>query len=148
MATMGNRFGRDFSQVRVHDDAVAARSARAIDADGYAVGSDVVLRSYDPQSAHGERLLAHELAHVTQDDRRDSASALQLDDPQSEAERDATRWPTATPAHAHRDPEPPASSTAPSSVVSSAVWRALPEARFWVGCSAARSAPSSEESSG
>ena len=91
MATMGNRFGRDFSQVHVHDDAVAARSAHAIDADGYAVGSDVVLRSYDPQSAHGERLIAHELAHVAQHDRRDSASALQLDDPQSEAERDATR---------------------------------------------------------
>jgi Domain of unknown function (DUF4157) len=91
MATMGNRFGRDFSQVRVHDDAVAARSARALDADGYAVGSDVVLRSYDPHGAHGSRLLAHELAHVTQHDRQAPASALQLGDPQSEAEREATR---------------------------------------------------------
>ena len=62
------RFGRDFSGVRVHADAGADASARAIDAEAYAVGERVVFAQgrYDPQSEAGRRLLAHELAHVVQ----------------------------------------------------------------------------------
>src|SRR5262249_8669222 len=36
------RFGHDFSRVRVHTDAQAAESARAVNALAYTVGSDVV----------------------------------------------------------------------------------------------------------
>src|SRR5215204_5149289 len=41
-AEMEPRFGHDFSRVRVHTDAWAAESARAVDALAYTVGRDVV----------------------------------------------------------------------------------------------------------
>jgi hypothetical protein len=65
---MERGFGFDFSGVRIHNDALASASAKAVHADAYAVGSDVVFRSgaYNPHSAAGQRLLAHELAHVVQ----------------------------------------------------------------------------------
>jgi hypothetical protein len=67
-AFMETRFGADFSGVRVHDDARAAESARAVDAHAYTVGSDIVFAPgrYAPGTAGGDRLLAHELAHVVQ----------------------------------------------------------------------------------
>ena len=65
---MEARFGADFGGVRVHDDARAAESARAVDAHAYAVGSDVVFGAgrYAPGTAAGDRLIAHELAHTLQ----------------------------------------------------------------------------------
>lgn len=65
---MEARFGQDFSAVRVHTDAPAARSASDVDALAYTVGSDVVFGTgqYAPGSSGGQRLLAHELTHVVQ----------------------------------------------------------------------------------
>lgn len=62
------RFGRDFGHVRVHTDARAARSARALNADAFTLGSDVAFasRKYAPGTTEGKRLLAHELSHVLQ----------------------------------------------------------------------------------
>jgi hypothetical protein len=62
------RFGRDFSQVRVHTDARAADSARAVNARAFTTGQDVVFGAgmYDPGTTTGKRLLAHELTHVVQ----------------------------------------------------------------------------------
>ena len=61
------RFGRDFSHVRVHTDAAAAASAQAVGAHAYTVGSRIVLTAgRAPSSATGRHLLAHELAHVVQ----------------------------------------------------------------------------------
>jgi hypothetical protein len=62
------RFGRDFSNVRVHTDARAAESAHMVEARAYTVGSHLVFASgeYRPQTSHGRHLLAHELAHVLQ----------------------------------------------------------------------------------
>jgi hypothetical protein len=67
---MEPRFGHDFSRVRVHTDARAAESAEAVHATAYTVGRDVVFGAgqYAPQSEAGRRLLAHELAHVVQQD--------------------------------------------------------------------------------
>jgi Domain of unknown function (DUF4157) len=56
--------GHDLDGVRVHDDEQAAFAARALGARGFALGRDVVLGVRD------ERLLAHELAHVVQQERR------------------------------------------------------------------------------
>lgn len=63
-----SRFGHDFSQVRVHTDAKAAASARAVNALAYTVGRDMVFGAghYAPGTASGQRLLAHELAHTIQ----------------------------------------------------------------------------------
>ena len=65
-AFMEPRFGRDLSMVRVHADASAADSARSHSALAYTVGRDVVFGAgqYQPETAAGRRLLAHELAHV------------------------------------------------------------------------------------
>ncbi|HEX6373060.1 MAG TPA: DUF4157 domain-containing protein [Longimicrobium sp.] len=62
------RFGRDFGGVRVHTDDRAARLAGSIDAQAYTVGRDVVFGAgrYAPGTRGGDRLLAHELAHVVQ----------------------------------------------------------------------------------
>jgi hypothetical protein len=62
------RFGHDFGNVRVHVDAKAADSARALDALGYTCGQQIVFarEHYAPEAASGKRLLAHELSHVIQ----------------------------------------------------------------------------------
>jgi len=62
------RFGRDFSQVRVHTDAKAAESAQAINALAYTAGQNIVFGEgqYAPGANQGKRLLAHELTHVIQ----------------------------------------------------------------------------------
>lgn len=65
---MENAFERDFSAVRVHDDAAAHDSARAINARAYSAGNDIVFGegAYRPNSTSGRALLAHELAHSVQ----------------------------------------------------------------------------------
>jgi hypothetical protein len=62
------RFGHDFSYVRLRTDAKAAESARAINAQAYTVGHDVVFAAGQckPGTMNGNRLLAHELTHVVQ----------------------------------------------------------------------------------
>jgi hypothetical protein len=67
-AFMEQRFRYDFSGVRVHTDELAGRSAEAIAAQAYTVGSQMVFARgrYSPASPDGQRLLAHELAHVAQ----------------------------------------------------------------------------------
>ena len=67
-ATMEARLGHDFGRVRIHAGDGAARAAREVDAHAYTVGSDIVFGAgaYDPRSPAGQRLLAHELAHVVQ----------------------------------------------------------------------------------
>ena len=64
------RFGHDFSRVRVHTDACAARSAQALGAQAYTLGNNMVLGAgqYAPHTDAGKHLLAHELAHVVQQD--------------------------------------------------------------------------------
>lgn len=71
-AVMEYHFGRDFSGVRVHVGEQAARSARSVNALAYTVGNHVVFGygMYNPQSEQGHHLLAHELAHVVQQNGR------------------------------------------------------------------------------
>lgn len=70
---MESRFGRDFDSVRIHVGPDASESARALNAYAYTIGSDIIFREsfYSPGSVNGKRLLAHELAHVVQQDRAD-----------------------------------------------------------------------------
>jgi uncharacterized protein DUF4157 len=67
-AEMEARLGSDFSDVRVHDDAAAHRSARALSADAFTAGSHIVFGRghYDDATVSGRTLLAHELTHVVQ----------------------------------------------------------------------------------
>jgi len=90
---MEPRFGRDFSDVRVHNDAKAADSARAVNALAYTVGKDVVFGQGQYQSASSSRrsLLAHELTHVVQQQGTSPAleSGLKVSPADSAAERQA-----------------------------------------------------------
>jgi hypothetical protein len=65
---MESRFGHDFSRVRVHIGEDAAASTKALGALAFTSGNDVIFGSgrYSPHSIEGRRLLAHELAHVAQ----------------------------------------------------------------------------------
>ncbi len=92
---MEQRFGHDFSGVRVHTDSKAAESARAVNALAYTVGNDVVFGAnrYAPHLPAGQRLLAHELTHVVQQqDTTSQASAqsdLRISHPADPPEREA-----------------------------------------------------------
>jgi hypothetical protein len=67
-AAMGDAFGADLGDVRIHADTRAARSAEAIDAKAFTTGNDVFFGhgEYRPDSSAGQQVLAHELAHVVQ----------------------------------------------------------------------------------
>jgi len=60
--------GADLSDVRVHTDSAADSLARSVDAHAFTSGSDIYFRqgAYDPHSATGMHVLAHEAAHVVQ----------------------------------------------------------------------------------
>jgi Domain of unknown function (DUF4157)/OmpA family len=96
---METRFGRDFSDVRLHTGGQAAQSARAVDALAYTVGSDIVMDAshFNPATGRGAHLLAHELAHVAQnahstDSRPGKLMVGSASDPaEREAERAADR---------------------------------------------------------
>jgi len=87
------RFGHDFSEVRLHTDAKAAASARALNASAYTVGRDMVFGAgqYAPASPTGLRLLAHELTHVAQFNGAVASqlSPVTLSRPTDASERDA-----------------------------------------------------------
>lgn len=65
-ADMEQRFGHDFTTVRIHADARAARSAAEVASLAYTVGDHVVLGSAISPGAEGRRVLAHELVHTIQ----------------------------------------------------------------------------------
>lgn len=67
-AFMEERFGADFSVVRVHTDDRAAALSRQLHARAFTVGNHVYFAkgAYQPDSADGRELLAHELTHTIQ----------------------------------------------------------------------------------
>lgn len=92
---MEKRFGLDFSQVRVHADDKAATAARAIQARAFTLGHDIVFggAEYSPRSVSGQRLLAHELTHVVQQE--GGARCIQrAPDPAAEAAKKAAKLET------------------------------------------------------
>jgi len=94
---MESRLGHDFSDVRVHDDGRAHDSAKAVHANAYTVGSNVVFQrdQYDPSSDPGRLTLAHELTHVVQQrsgpvDGTPAAGGIKISDPGDRFEREAS----------------------------------------------------------
>jgi hypothetical protein len=84
---MGQRFGHDFSQVRVHIGATAEQSAQDVNANAYTVGNNIVFGTgqYAPETQQGRRLVAHELTHVIQQSGTNSNFAnLQREEAESE----------------------------------------------------------------
>jgi hypothetical protein len=72
------RLGHNLGGVRIHAGERAAASARGIDAAAYTLGSDIAFGAgrWQPDSAAGQRLLAHELAHVVQQGGGDASLGL------------------------------------------------------------------------
>ncbi len=95
-AVLEPRFNHDFSQVRVHSDSNAARSAEHLDSRAYAVGQDIVMNSgeYAPGTVNGLGLLAHELTHTIQQGQTQAGQArvgtdLKLSHPGDASEAEA-----------------------------------------------------------
>ena len=65
---MGEAMGYDFSGVRVHTSSEADGLNRQLSAKAFTTGRDVFFRegTYQPRSASGKGLIAHELTHVAQ----------------------------------------------------------------------------------
>ncbi len=65
---MEQRFGYDFSNVRLHHDSESEESASSIQAKAYTLGNNIVFGAgqFAPENSSGKLLLAHELTHVIQ----------------------------------------------------------------------------------
>jgi hypothetical protein len=89
------RFGYDFSKVRVHANARAAESARAVQAQAYTVGRHMVFGTgqYKPGDRSGNSTLAHEATHAVQQGFKDfdPSRPLEVGAPHDASEREADR---------------------------------------------------------
>src|SRR5688572_3530223 len=111
-----SRMGHDFGGVRVHTDAEAARSARAVNAVAYTVGRDVVFGEgqFAPGTSTGRHLLAHELSHVVQQRQQNQLDSKSLrigpanDSFERQAEQHATSSDTSHADASLSAPGPPA----------------------------------------
>ncbi|WP_338845540.1 DUF4157 domain-containing protein [Massilia sp. W12] len=124
---MEARFGRDFSNIRVHTDARASSSAQSVSALAYTVGRNIIFKSgqYQPDTHAGRRLLAHELAHTLQ-----AGSAMRLARQPDETEEEIKRRAatdiakaadSANPgAQAQANDAPPAAASAPTTAATAA----------------------------
>ncbi len=75
------RVGQDFSNVKIHTDSVAAKSAQSINALAYTTGNNIVFNQgqYSTNTESGQRLMAHELTHVVQQGRKPIQPMVQRD---------------------------------------------------------------------
>jgi hypothetical protein len=75
---MEQAFGGSFSSVRIHADDRAAQLNQRLSSAAFTTGNDIFFAAgrFDPASAAGERVLAHELAHVRQPGNRAGVQRL------------------------------------------------------------------------
>jgi hypothetical protein len=87
---LGGALG-DLSDVRVHTDETADQLNRSVSARAFATGTDVYFAQgeYNPGSAAGDKLIAHELAHVVQQRGSSSSGPLTVSQPGDAMEREA-----------------------------------------------------------
>ncbi len=69
-----NKYNADFSSVRFYQD---AKTTKSVNAKAYTYGSDIVFspKYYQPNTTEGNKLIAHELAHVVQ---QNNSGTMQL----------------------------------------------------------------------
>ena len=81
----------DLSDVRVHTDDKADQLNRSVSARAFATGTDVYFAKgeYSPGSASGDKLIAHELAHVVQQRGSSASGPLSVSQPGDAMEREA-----------------------------------------------------------
>jgi hypothetical protein len=115
--------GHDFGDVRVHTDAAAASSAKAVQAHAYTVGSHVVFGEgrYQPDTAEGRHTLAHELTHVVQQrqgpvDGTPAGGGIKVSDPSDRFEQEAESVAHRVSSGGSADADAPAPAPAPADV--------------------------------
>jgi hypothetical protein len=81
----------ELGDVRVHTDETADQLNRSVSARAFATGSDVYFArgEYNPGSASGDRLIAHELAHVVQQRGAATSGPLSVSEPGDAIEQEA-----------------------------------------------------------
>jgi hypothetical protein len=81
----------DLSDVTVHTDDTADQLNRSVSARAFATGTDVYFSkgTYNPGSADGDRLIAHELAHVVQQRGAANSGPLTVSQPGDALETEA-----------------------------------------------------------
>ena len=81
----------DLSDVRVHTDDTADMLNRSVSARAFATGTDVYFAGgeYNPGSAEGDQLIAHELAHVVQQRGSSTSGPLTVSQPGDAMEQEA-----------------------------------------------------------
>ncbi|ADQ66013.1 hypothetical protein Hbor_04090 [Halogeometricum borinquense DSM 11551] len=95
---MEDRMGDTLGDVRIHTGPSAAKACEDINARAFTVGNHIAFNhgEYDPSSAEGQHILAHELAHVRQQtggavSMLPQAGELEIDpDPRLEREAEET----------------------------------------------------------
>ena len=81
----------DLSDVRVHTDSTAHDLNHAVSARAFATGTDVYFAQdqYKPNTSDGDKLIAHELAHVVQQRGAPTSGPLTVSNPGDSMEREA-----------------------------------------------------------
>ncbi len=81
----------DLSDVRVHTDSTAQELNHAVSARAFATGTDVYFANneYKPNTSEGDRLIAHELAHVVQQRGAPTSGPLTVSNPGDAMETEA-----------------------------------------------------------
>jgi hypothetical protein len=94
---MEQRFGHDFSAVRVHSGPAAEQSAQDVNAHAYTVGHHIVFGAgrLAPGTSEGRRLIAHELTHVAQQGAE--AKAIQREPDSDDDDEPVVARPTSCP---------------------------------------------------
>ncbi len=90
----GGRFESDLgdlSDVTIHTDDTADQLNRSVSAKAFATGTDVYFAKgqYNPGSTDGDRLIAHELAHVVQQRGAPNSGPLTVSQPGDALENEA-----------------------------------------------------------
>ena len=88
---LGPSLGDPLTDVRVHDDERADTLARSVSARAFATGNDLFFArgEYRPGSSDGDRLVAHEVAHVVQQRGAPASGPLAVSQPGDALEREA-----------------------------------------------------------
>src|SRR5437764_1501404 len=93
-ASSAAELGIDLAGVRVHTGAHAGRVAAELGARAVTIGDDIFFAAgaYDPESPAGIELIAHEIAHVAQQQRGGPVDETRVSRPDDAHEQDADRF--------------------------------------------------------
>jgi len=91
---VSRKFGRSFTDVRLHTDDKADKLSRTISARAFTIGSDIFFKNgvFEPGSSQGRETLIHELTHVVQQaGGKGGGGRLKLGAPDTAMEKEAEK---------------------------------------------------------